>query len=130
MKYEVHAIHVIWCDADHAPPAPAGFSISIMFHSLHEQIHSSIATTRNCTSQFYQKKKHIPDIAMSYIISSLTRGKPLLLADYWAVKSMSEIYSKDGISGAKSHLDERHGCVTNLESCWDSRMDQNSMRAD
>ena len=36
------------------------------------------------------------------------------MADYWAVKSMTEIYSRDGISGAPSHLDERHGCVTDF----------------
>lgn len=43
------------------------------------------------------------DIAMSFLISSLTDGKPPLLADTWAIKSMIKLYVQKKISGGRDH---------------------------
>ena len=51
------------------------------------------------------------DIAMSFFISSLTDGKPPLLAHFWAIESMVKLYSPKKISGSKHHKDLRDGCV-------------------
>eukprot|EP00956_Cyclotella_meneghiniana_P032294 scaffold88007_cov69-Cyclotella_meneghiniana.AAC.2 len=54
------------------------------------------------------------DIAMSFLVSSLTQGKPPLIADYWAVKSMVKLYSQSRISGGKDHKQARDKCVNNF----------------
>jgi len=54
------------------------------------------------------------DIAMSFFVSSLTNGKPPLLADYWAVKSMIKLYSATKISGGKDHKSTRDTCVNDF----------------
>jgi len=54
------------------------------------------------------------DIAMSFFVSSLTNGKPPLLADYWAVKSMVKLYSAKKISGGKGHKSTRDTCVNDF----------------
>lgn len=54
------------------------------------------------------------DIAMSFMISSLTEGKPSLLADLWAIKSMVKLYVEEKISGGKSHKSLRDECVNNF----------------
>ena len=95
------------------------FQYSIVLPSksafLHrDYLHLYITALPRSIYQYVEENFQCEDIAMSYMVSSLTGGKPPLMADYWAVKSMTEIYSKDGISGAKSHLDERHGCVTDF----------------
>jgi len=51
------------------------------------------------------------DIAMSFFVSSLTGGKPPLVTDYWAVKSMVKLYSEKKISGGKDHKSARDKCV-------------------
>ena len=51
------------------------------------------------------------DIAMSFFVSSLTGGKPPLITDYWAVKSMVKLYSEEKISGGKDHKVARDNCV-------------------
>jgi len=51
------------------------------------------------------------DIAMSFFVSSLTGGKPPLITDYWAVKSMVKLYSEKKISGGKDHKSARDKCV-------------------
>jgi hypothetical protein len=51
------------------------------------------------------------DIAMSFFVSSLTGGKPPLITDYWAVKSMVKLYSETKISGGKDHKSARDKCV-------------------
>ncbi|CAJ1895816.1 unnamed protein product [Cylindrotheca closterium] len=51
------------------------------------------------------------DIAMSFMISSLTKGRPSLLADLWAIKSMVKLYVEEKISGGKSHKSLRDECV-------------------
>eukprot|EP00956_Cyclotella_meneghiniana_P034826 scaffold108454_cov37-Cyclotella_meneghiniana.AAC.3 len=79
-----------------------------------DYLHLYITALPRSIYQYVEENFQCEDIAMSYMVSSLTGGKPPLMANYWAVKSMTEIYSKDGISGAKSHLDERHGCVTDF----------------
>ena len=54
------------------------------------------------------------DVAMSFLVSSLTGGKPPLLADYWAVKSMVKLYSTKKISGGKDHKATRDACVNDF----------------
>jgi len=54
------------------------------------------------------------DVAMSFLVSSLTDGKPPLLADYWAVKSMVKLYSTKKISGGKDHKATRDACVNDF----------------
>jgi glucuronyl/N-acetylglucosaminyl transferase EXT2 len=54
------------------------------------------------------------DVAMSFLVSSLTGGKPPLLADYWAVKSMVKMYSTKKISGGKDHKATRDACVNDF----------------
>jgi glucuronyl/N-acetylglucosaminyl transferase EXT2 len=51
------------------------------------------------------------DIAMSFLVSSLTGGKPPLITDYWAVKSMVKLYSTKKISGGEDHKSARDKCV-------------------
>lgn len=51
------------------------------------------------------------DIAMSFWISRLTGGKPPLLADMWAMKSMVKLYSPETISGTKNHKKLRDACI-------------------
>mmetsp|Transcript_19233 Transcript_19233/g.30082 ORF Transcript_19233/g.30082 Transcript_19233/m.30082 type:complete len:627 (-) Transcript_19233:328-2208(-) len=51
------------------------------------------------------------DIAMSFFVSSLTGGRPPLITDYWAVKSMVKLYSEKKISGGKDHKRARDRCV-------------------
>ena len=54
------------------------------------------------------------DVAMSFLVSSLTGGEPPLLADYWAVKSMVKLYSERKISGGKDHKATRDACVNDF----------------
>lgn len=54
------------------------------------------------------------DIAMSFMISSFTEGKPSLLADLWAIKSMVKLFVEKKISGGKSHKALRDECVNNF----------------
>ncbi|KAL7503551.1 hypothetical protein ACHAXN_001341 [Cyclotella atomus] len=54
------------------------------------------------------------DIAMSFLVSSLTGGKPPLITDYWAVKSMVKLYSESKISGGKDHKRARDKCVNDF----------------
>lgn len=54
------------------------------------------------------------DIAMSFLVSSLTGGKPPLITDYWAVKSMVKLYSESKISGGKDHKKARDKCVNDF----------------
>ncbi|KAL7528023.1 hypothetical protein ACHAWF_002410, partial [Thalassiosira exigua] len=51
------------------------------------------------------------DIAMSFLVSSLTDGKPPLLADHWAVNSIVELYSEKRISNGSRHKSARDKCV-------------------
>jgi hypothetical protein len=59
------------------------------------------------------------DVAMSFLVSSLTGGKPPLLADYWAVKSMIKLYSERKISGGKDHKATRDACVNDFAEMLD-----------
>jgi glucuronyl/N-acetylglucosaminyl transferase EXT2 len=53
------------------------------------------------------------DIAMSFFVSSLTDGKPPLLADKWAIRmSQVKLYTdKGGISNSNNHKKVRDACV-------------------
>jgi hypothetical protein len=60
--------------------------------------------------------KHLncEDIAMSFLISSMTNGEPSLLADLWAIKSMVKLYVEEKISGSKDHKKIRDECVNSF----------------
>mmetsp|Transcript_8205 Transcript_8205/g.10452 ORF Transcript_8205/g.10452 Transcript_8205/m.10452 type:complete len:168 (-) Transcript_8205:196-699(-) len=51
---------------------------------------------------------------MSFFVSSLTGGKPPLLADLWAVKSIAKLYSPSRISADNNHKAKRDQCVENF----------------
>ena len=61
--------------------------------------------------QMVAKNFNCEDIAMSFFVSSLTHGKPPLLADYWAIDSMVKLYSPTKISASSSHKALRDECV-------------------
>ena len=74
--------------------------MEIYTKELPQSILDSVATNFNCE-----------DVAMSFLISSLTDGKPSLLADTWAIKSMVKLYVQEKISGTKDHKHLRDICV-------------------
>jgi Glycosyl transferase family 64 domain len=51
------------------------------------------------------------DIAMSFMVSSLTDGRPPLLASFWAIESMIKLFVPKKISGTKNHKAIRDECV-------------------
>jgi hypothetical protein len=57
------------------------------------------------------KELNCEDIAMSFMVSSLTGGKPPMIADFWIIKSMVKMYSGVTISGNASHKRVRDECV-------------------
>lgn len=63
----------------------------------------TVATKFNCE-----------DIAMSLMISSLTEGRPPLLADFWAMNSQVKMDVDSGISGTGTHKKFRDGCLNNF----------------
>ena len=77
--------------------------LDIYIMAVPRQIYSYVAQNLECE-----------DIAMSFLVSSLTDGKPPLIADYWAVKSMIKLYSEKKISGGKDHKSTRDSCVNNF----------------
>jgi hypothetical protein len=74
--------------------------MDIYMRELPPSILDSVATNFNCE-----------DVAMSFLISSLTDGKPSLLADTWAIKSMIKLYVEEKISGGHDHKHLRDICV-------------------
>lgn len=74
--------------------------MDMYINDLPQSILKTVAENLNCE-----------DIAMSFMISSLTDGKPSLLADFWAIKSMIKLYVEEKISGGKSHKTLRDECV-------------------
>jgi hypothetical protein len=44
------------------------------------------------------------DVAMSYFVSAMTRGKPPLLGDHWTVESQLQVYSQNGLSWKGEHV--------------------------
>jgi hypothetical protein len=60
------------------------------------------------------KNFNCEDIAMSFMISSMTKGKPSLLADFWAIKSMVKLYVEKKISAGHDHKSLRDDCVNNF----------------
>jgi Glycosyl transferase family 64 domain len=57
------------------------------------------------------KNFNCEDIAMSFMISSLTKGNPPLLADAWAMNTQMKLRVDDKISGGKDHKNLRDQCV-------------------
>jgi glucuronyl/N-acetylglucosaminyl transferase EXT2 len=57
------------------------------------------------------KNFNCEDIAMSFMISSLTQGQPPLLADMWAINTLMKLDVEKAISGSKGHKKLRDGCV-------------------
>lgn len=74
--------------------------MDIYIQELPQSILDSVATNFNCE-----------DVAMSFLISSMTDGKPPLLADTWAIKSMVKLYAEEKISGGNDHKHLRDVCV-------------------
>jgi len=60
---------------------------------------------------FVAQNLNCEDIAMSFFVSSLTSGKPPLLAPYWAGKSQVKLFHKSAISDVSGHMDARNTCV-------------------
>jgi hypothetical protein len=74
--------------------------MDMYINALPKEILDDVAQNFNCE-----------DIAMSFLISSKTQGKPSLLADVWALKTMIKLYVQKKISGTKSHKSLRDNCV-------------------
>lgn len=74
--------------------------MDIYMNELPASILQNVATNFNCE-----------DVAMSFLVSSLTDGKPPLLADTWAIKSMVKLYVEKKISGSNNHKQLRDVCV-------------------
>jgi len=77
--------------------------LDIYTKELPNSILDSVAKNFNCE-----------DVAMSFLISSLTDGKPPLLADTWAIKSMIKLYAQEKISGTHNHKHLRDICVNSF----------------
>ena len=60
---------------------------------------------------FVDENLNCEDIAMSFFVSSLTKGKPPLLAPLWAVRAQVKLFHERSISGIKGHMDIRDTCV-------------------
>eukprot|EP00934_Nitzschia_sp_Nitz4_P000530 Nitzschia sp. Nitz4//scaffold41_size133979//52647//54070//NITZ4_003344-RA/size133979-snap-gene-0.121-mRNA-1//-1//CDS//3329551461//530//frame0 len=76
-----------------------------------------VATNFNCE-----------DIAMSFLVSSLTQGKPPLLADTWAIKSMLKMYVDSKISGGNDHKRLRDQCVDDFAGMLGLKSDHGTRR--
>ena len=74
----------------------------------------TVATKFNCE-----------DIAMSLMISSLTEGRPPLLADLWAMNSQLKLEVDSGISGSGTHKKFRDNCLNEFSELFGLK-DQNS----
>jgi hypothetical protein len=74
------------------------------------------------------KNLNCEDIAMSFMTSSLTNGKPSLLADVWAIKSMIKLFAEEKISGGKSHKSLRDECVDTFSKLLGLKDDSNRLR--
>ena len=68
----------------------------------------TIATKFNCE-----------DIAMSLMISSLTQGRPPLLADLWAMNSQLKMEVESGISSTGTHKKFRDNCLDSFAELFE-----------
>lgn len=64
------------------------------------------------------KQFNCEDIAMSLMISSLTQGRPPLLADVWAIKSQLKLDVDNGISASGTHKKFRDDCLNSFASLF------------
>jgi hypothetical protein len=76
-------------------------------YQLPSTILDTVATKFNCE-----------DIAMSLMISSLTQGRPPLLADVWAIQSQLKLDVDDGISASGTHKKFRDNCLNSFASLF------------
>lgn len=74
----------------------------------------TVATKFNCE-----------DIAMSLMISSLTQGRPPLLADLWAMNSQLKMEVDSGISSTGTHKKFRDNCLDSFAKLFELK-DENS----
>ena len=74
---------------------------------LPSTILDTVATKFNCE-----------DIAMSLMISSLTDGRPPLLADLWAMNSQLKLRVDVGISGSGTHKEFRDSCLNSFANIF------------
>lgn len=91
--------------------------MDIYMRELPPSILDSVATHFNCE-----------DVAMSFLISSLTDGMPPLLADTWAIKSMIKLYVEKKISGGHDHKHLRDICVDSFAQILGLKDDNGSRR--
>lgn len=68
----------------------------------------TVATKFNCE-----------DIAMSLMISSLTKGRPPLLADLWAMNSQLKMEVDSGISSTGTHKKFRDNCLDSFAELFE-----------
>lgn len=68
------------------------------------------------------------DIAMSFMISSMTEGQAPLLADNWAMSTMLKLKVEDKISGGKDHKKLRDGCVDSFAQILGLKDDSTSKK--
>ena len=76
-----------------------------------DYLHSYMTHLPRPIFQHVAENFNCEDIAMSFWISHLTDGRPPLLADIWAMKSMIKLYSPERISGTHNHKELRDACV-------------------
>ncbi len=91
--------------------------MDIYAKELPQSILESVAKNFNCE-----------DVAMSFLITSLTDGKPPLLADTWAIKSMVKLYVEEKISGGHDHKHLRDICVDSFAQTLGIKDEEGSKR--
>jgi len=74
--------------------------LQIYTHHLPQGIRNIIHKYKNCE-----------DIAMSFLVSSMTEGQPPLLVDDWAMQSQIKLHVEEKISGSDQHKAVRDTCV-------------------
>jgi hypothetical protein len=77
---------------------------------------------------YVEKNLNCEDIAMSFMISSLTGGQPPLLADWWALKSLLKLYVVNTISGSNNHKAARDECVDSFATILGLKNDSGPFR--
>lgn len=77
---------------------------------LHQYMNVMPTSIRDTVNRYF----NCEDIALSLWVSSRTNGRPPLLADHWAVKSMVKLYSESGISSTNDHKRKRDECINDF----------------
>lgn len=78
--------------------------------------------------EFVAQNFNCEDIAMSFMISSLTGGQPPLLADWWAMRSLLKLQVANSISGSNNHKSLRDECIDSFANLLGLKDDKGSRR--